>query len=134
MYFQVKKRKIMNDIELKKKAEELELRLNLQLEQFKNDSQVYVLGGGIALLTGLITYGIIRRKNKKIRKNRIRAAAAVYTPDPMAPDNNARERKRKKRASRSSSLVSTIKKRLLYSLLAFGQAKLVSELNRRKSN
>lgn len=120
----------MNDIDLKKKAEELELRLNLQLQQFKNDSQVYVLGGGIALVTGLISYGIIRRKKSKNKKKRIKAAAE-YTNAHIAPE---RERKRKKRASRSSSLVSTIKKRLLFSLLSFGQAKLVDELNRRRSN
>lgn len=123
----------MNEIDLKKKAEELELRLKLQIEQFKNDSQVYVLGGGIALVTGLITYVIVRIKKKKNRKKRIRAAA-VYTPEPAAREIPEMERKRKKRASRSSSLVSTIKKRLLFSLLSFGQAKLVDELNRRKSN
>jgi hypothetical protein len=128
MYFQVKKRKIMNDIDLKKRAEELELRLNLQLQQLKNDSQVYVLGGGIAFVTGLIAYGIIKRKRKK-RKKRIRAAAE-YTPVYRAPET---ERKPQKRADRSSSLFSTIKKRLLFSLLSYGQAKLVDELNRRRS-
>ena len=123
----------MNDIELKKKAEELELRLNLQLQQFKNDSQVYILGGGIALVTGLISYGIIRRKRRKSKRKQIRAAA-VYKPEHLVPNVPERERKRNKRASRSSSLVSTIKKKLFYSLLAFGQAKLVNELNRRRSN
>lgn len=127
----------MNDIDLKKKAEELELRLNLQLQQFKNDSQVYVLGGGIALVTGLISYGIIKRSKRKKKKNRIKSAAAAYKSAHIAPEIDRTpesERKGKKRASRSSSLVSTIKKRLLFSLLSFGQAKLVDELNRRRSN
>lgn len=120
----------MNEVDLKKRAEELELTLNLQLQQLKKDSQVWVIGGGVALVTGLITYGIIKRKKKLKRKKRAKAEAAAYQQPNLQP---TMESTRKKRASRSSSLLSTLKRKLFFSLLSYGQTRLVNELNRRRN-
>jgi hypothetical protein len=121
----------MNEVDLKKRAEELELMLNLQLQQLKKDSQVWVIGGGVALVTGLITYGVIKRKKKLKRKKRAKAEAAAYQQPTIHPNLESR---RKKRTSRSSSFFPTLKRRLLFSLLSYGQSKLVAELNRRRKN
>ncbi|MBS9525364.1 hypothetical protein KIH41_00480 [Litoribacter ruber] len=60
----------MSDIDLKRKAEELEQTLHKQFEVIKSDSQTWVKLGGTVLISGLVTFGIVRaiqgRKSKKI--------------------------------------------------------------------
>ncbi|MEX0882470.1 MAG: hypothetical protein WDZ72_03245, partial [Cyclobacteriaceae bacterium] len=57
---------------LEKEYEELEQTLQKQLGLLKEDSQIYVKVGGIALLGGLISVGLIKlfrsKKSKKPKK------------------------------------------------------------------
>jgi|SRR5690606_13546130 len=122
----------MNEVDLKKKAEELELRLSLQLNQLKRDSQVWLVGGGVALAIGLLTYGIVQKKRKKRNKRRSR-----LTPEQQVDTgyrSHKRRTSRRPSPSRKSSLVSSLKRRLLFALLSYGRTKLVNELTRRKKN
>jgi|SRR5690606_20033112 len=114
----------MNEVELKKKAEQLEKTLQLQINQLKKDSEIWVKIGGALLLTGLISYTFTRKRRKK--KNQRNLNLDVIGED-------VKLGKTKRRARKSSSFFPPLKKRLLLSLLSFGQAKLAEEFKRRKS-
>lgn len=124
MYFQAKKRKIMNDVDLKRRAAELEQSLQLQLQAIKKDSQVWLVGGGAALLAGIIAFSVTKKKRKKKKKKRLKSdakhAAATF------------EARTTSRPSRKASFFSSLKKRLFLTLLSYGQAKFIEELNKRK--
>lgn len=122
MYFQAKKRKIMNDVDLKRRAAELEQSLQLQLQTIKKDSQVWLVGGGAALLAGIIAFSVTKKKRKKKKrlKSDAKHAAATF------------EARTTSRPSRKASFFSSLKKRLFLTLLSYGQAKFIEELNKRK--
>ena len=114
----------MNEVELKKKAEQLEQTLQLQLTQLKKDSEIWVKIGGALLIAGLISYTVTRKRRKNKNKRNLKL-------DVIGEEVNLEKTKR--RAKKSSSFFPPFKKRLLLSLLSFGQAKLAEEFKRRKS-
>ena len=112
----------MNEVELKKKAEQLEQTLHLQLNQLKKDSEIWVKIGGALLIAGLIAYKVTKKRHKNKRNLKLEA---------KGEEVNWETTKRKVRKSRS--FFPPFKKRLLLSLLSYGQAKLAEEFKRRKS-
>lgn len=109
----------MNEVELKKRAEELEQTLQLQLAQLKKDSRLWLKVGGAALVVGLITYKLIRKPARETsRKSNERAEAGIW-------------KSRGKGKRKSSAFFPPIKKRLLLLLYSLGQSKVMAELNKR---
>lgn len=116
----------MNEIDIKKKAEELERTLQLQLAQLKKDSQLWVKVGGAALAIGLIATVVVKggkMKNKKSAKLK----DATYEPIHKIKKN-------KKRKAKTSSFFTPIRNRLFLALFSLGQARLMEELKKRKEN
>lgn len=114
----------MNEVELKKKAEQLEQTLHLQLNQLKKDSEIWVKIGGALLIAGLISYKVTKKRRKNKNKRNLKL-------DAIGEEVNWEKTKRK--VSKSSSFFPPFKKRLLFSLLSYGQARLAEEFKRRKS-
>lgn len=100
------------DQELKRQAEELEQTLQKQLELFKEDSQVYVKVGGIALLGGLLAVGSMRLLSGKSSKEA----------------KNDKQGKKKGKKKRGYSFFRTIRNRLLWMAFDYGKARLVEKL------
>ncbi len=96
------------DQELKRQAEELEQTLQKQMELFKEDSQVYLKVGGIALLGGLLAVGSMRLLSGKSNKEA----------------KNDKQGKKKK----GYSFFRTIRNRLLWMAFDYGKARLVEKL------
>lgn len=106
---------------MKKRAEELEQTLQLQLAQLKKDSQTWMAVGGAVLAVALIVTAVAKSSRKKKNKKKYHLQETVQEP----------VRKVRKRAQ-SSSLFSPLKKRLFMALFSLGQAKLMEELKRRR--
>ncbi|MFC4872261.1 hypothetical protein [Negadavirga shengliensis] len=105
--------------ELKRKSEELEQTLQMQLGQLKKDSEIYVKVAGVALLTGLVSVGMFRllspRKPKASR-------------DEFLERRGCRGKKGKKRRKKRYSFFGNLRKRLLWTLLDYGKDKLLEKL------
>jgi hypothetical protein len=111
----------MNEVDLKKRASELEQTLQLQLAQLKKDSQTWLKIGGAIVAVALVTSALVKSRRKKKHKATFRLQEAIQEPADQI---------RKK--ARRSSLFPPIKKRLFMALLSLGQAKLMDELKKRQ--
>lgn len=111
----------MSEIDIKKRADELEQTLKLQLAQLKKDSQVWFKVGGAALAIGLIVTVVAKSgKSKRNRKNR--KLKDVF-PEPV--------QKFKGRKAKTASFFAPVRKRIFLALFSLGQAKLMKELKKR---
>lgn len=110
----------MNEVDLKKRAEELEQALQLQLAQLKKDSETWLKVGGAVLAVAVLTSMLAKRRKKKRNIGR-RVADAVQEPVQQIS-----------KKTKNSSFFPPMKKRLLMALLSLGQAKLMAELKKRQ--
>src|SRR5690554_211922 len=112
----------MNEVDLKKRAEELEKTLQLQLAHLKENSQTWLKVAAAIVVVGLIATAVTKRgRKKKIRKR-------AYLKDAIQePVHQIQKR------SRSSSFFPPLKKRLALALFSLGQAKLMEQLKKRKA-
>lgn len=113
----------MNENDLKKRAGELEKTLELQIQQLKKDSEVWLKVGGAIVVVGLLSFGVTKALRNKKSKQKIKL-------DRVEPEEIWEKRERKRPAKRSS-FFSSLKKRLFLTLLSYGEVKLVNELNKR---
>ncbi|WP_375584396.1 hypothetical protein [Cyclobacterium xiamenense] len=100
------------DQELKQQAEELEQTLQKQLELFKEDSQIYLKVGGMALLGGLLAVGSVRLLSSRGSKS----------------VKNGKQEKKKAKKKKGYSFFRTIGNRLLWMAFDYGKARLVERL------
>src|SRR5690606_13162920 len=112
----------MSDIDLKKRAEELEQSLQLQLAQLKKDSETWLKVGGAIVAVALVVSAVAKKSNKKKKgfKN-------LHLADPIEEPVRQIQKKAQK-----ASFFSPFKKRLFMALLSLGQAKLMEELKKRQ--
>lgn len=113
----------MKEIELRKKSEELERTLQLQWNQLKKDSEVWVKVGGAALALGLISYTVVKASSKKKHKKQLASG--------KVDQEEIREVYRRKRGSKKPSFFSSLRNRLFLTLLSYGKARFMDELKRR---
>lgn len=111
----------MNEVDLKRRAEELEQTLQLQLAQLKKDSETWLKVGGAALAVAVLTITITNRRRNKKRKMSRHLKQAVQEPVHQIA-----------KKTMNSSFFPPIKKRLFMALLSLGQAKLMAELKKRQ--
>ena len=111
----------MNEVDLKKRAEELEQALQLQLAQLKRDSETWLKVGGAVLAVVVLTSTLAKSRRKKKRKMSHRVADVVQEPVHQIT-----------KKTKNSSFFPPIKKRLFMALLSLGQAKLMAELKKRQ--
>ncbi|HLW20466.1 MAG TPA: hypothetical protein VKX33_09085 [Cyclobacteriaceae bacterium] len=111
----------MNEVDLKKRAEELEKTLQLQLAQLKENSQTWLKVAAAIVAVGLIATAVAKRGRKKRSKR-------GYINDAIQePVHQIQKR------SKAASFFPPLKKRLLLALFSLGQAKLMAELKKRKA-
>ncbi|MEX2567613.1 MAG: hypothetical protein WD431_16830 [Cyclobacteriaceae bacterium] len=100
---------------LEKEYEELEQTLQKQLGLLKEDSQIYVKVGGIALLGGLIAVGLIKLFRSKKSKKPKKALT--------------KKKKQKNKAKKKKySFFGNIRNRLFWMAMDFGKARLMDML------
>ncbi|MEX2513490.1 MAG: hypothetical protein WD398_11335 [Cyclobacteriaceae bacterium] len=103
------------DESLEKEYEELEQTLQKQLGLLKEDSQVFVKVGGIALLAGLISVGLIKLfRSKKSKK-----------PKKALPD---KKKEKKKKRKKKYSFFGNIRNRIFWLAMDLGKARLMDML------
>ncbi|MDO6439818.1 hypothetical protein Q4534_20495 [Cyclobacterium sp. 1_MG-2023] len=90
--------------ELLKQSEELEQTLEKQLQLFKQDSQVYLKVGGLAILGGVL---------------------AVYTVNQFGGKGKKKVSKKKKPGKKPYSFFGNLRSRLFWMLVGVGKAKLM---------
>ena len=111
----------MSEVDLKKRAQELEQTLQLQLSQLKKDSETWLKVGAAVVALGLVVSALAKRSRKKKGKRIQHLADTIQEPA-----------HRIKKKARTSSFFPPLKKRLFMALLSLGQAKLMEELKRRQ--
>src|SRR5690554_7558892 len=111
----------MNEVDLKKRAEELEQTLQLQLAQLKKDSETWLKVAGAIMALALVVSAFTKSAKKKKYKRSQQLTDAIQEPA-----------HRIQRKAKTSSFFPPIKKRLFMALLSLGQAKLMDELKRRQ--
>jgi hypothetical protein len=90
--------------ELLKQSEELEQTLEKQLQLFKQDSQVYLKVGGLAIIGGVL---------------------AVYTVNKLSGKDKKKVAKKKKQSKKPYSFIGNLRNRLFWMLVGVGKAKLM---------
>lgn len=109
--------------ELEKKSEELEQTLAKQLELLKKDSEEWLKIGGVVLVAGLLTYGIVKAtRMKKVNKTE-KALEALEQQGLLTKDIEEKLRKPAK-----SSFWLTLSQRLLILGLALAKEKFLTNL------
>ena len=109
--------------ELEKKSEELEQTLAKQLEMLKKDSEEWLKIGGVVLVAGLLTYGIVKAtRMKKVNKTE-KALEALEQQGLLTKDIEEKLRKPAK-----SSFWLTLSQRLLILGLALAKEKFLTNL------
>lgn len=109
--------------ELEKKSEELEQTLAKQLELLKKDSEEWLKIGGVVLVAGLLTYGIVKAtRMKKVNKTE-KALEALEQQGLLTKDIEEKLRKPAK-----SSFWLTLSQRLLILGLALAKEKFLNNL------
>lgn len=111
----------MNEVDLKKRAEELEQTLQLQIAQLKKDSQTWLKIGGAVVAVALVVSALAKGRKKKKYKRSQHLTEAIQEPV-----------HRIQKKAKTSSFFPPVKKRLFMALLSLGQAKLMEELKRRQ--
>lgn len=106
--------------ELKQRSEELEQTLHIQLDQLKKDSEIYAKVAGIALLTGLVSIGMVRLLSSGKRKAR---------NDEISGKKGFKKKKKgKKKKKQGYSFFGNLGKRFFWILLDYGKDRLLEKL------
>ncbi|KEO72104.1 hypothetical protein [Anditalea andensis] len=117
----------MSELELKKKAQELEQTLVKQLEVLKSDSQLWVKVGGTMLLSALAAYSLTRAikgsKSKKLAK-----AIKELEREGLISRGSNNQMNYQPVAYKKPSFWAPIGQRILMAAFDFGKARLVAEL------
>jgi hypothetical protein len=113
----------MNEVDLKKRAEELEQTLQLQLAQLKKDSETWLKVGGAAVALALLVSAVAKNSKRKKDERSQRLAEVLHEPV-----------HRIQKKAKASSFFPPFKKRLFMALLSLGQTKLMEELKRRQGS
>ncbi len=111
----------MSEVDLKKRAQELEQTLQLQLSQLKKDSETWLKVGAAAVAVGLLVSALAKRSQNKKAQRSQQLTDAIQAPV-----------HRVKKKAQTSSFFPPVTKRLLMALLSLGQTKLMEELKRRQ--
>jgi hypothetical protein len=120
----------MSELDLKRKAEELEQTLHKQFEMMKSDTETWVKIGGAVVVSGLVTFGLVRafqgRKSKKIEK----ALQQLESEGMIAksPDNRYYY---PPMPVQKQSFWAPVMQRVLMAAFDFGKARLLAEIARR---
>lgn len=114
----------MNEVDLKKRAEELEQTLQLQIAQLKKDSGLWLKVGAAVLAVGLVAFKLVKKPHK--RKSRKHLALGEMSE--ANPWKTGRKRKRK-----ASSFFPPLNNRLLLLLFSLAQSKVMEELSKRRN-
>ncbi len=118
----------MNE-DLKKKAEELEQTLKMQLQMVKNESGEIVKVGGTVLVGGLLSYTLIRIFRKKKNRKTDKVMQALASQGLL--DNEIRAKLTQKR---SSGLFGRLSGILLPMAINFGKEKFIQKMEQGKRN
>jgi len=117
----------MSELDLKKKAQELEQTLVKQLEVLKTDSQLWVKLGGTVLLSAIAAYSITRavrgNKSKKLAK-----AIKELEKEGLIARGTDQQMHYQPVAYKKPSFWAPIGQRILMAAFDFGKAKLISEI------
>lgn len=120
----------MSELDLKKKAQELEQTLVKQLEVLKTDSQLWVKLGGTVLLSAVAAYSITRavrgNKSKKLAK-----AIKELEKEGLIARGSDQQMYYQPVAYQKPSFWAPIGQRILMAAFDFGKAKLITELANR---
>lgn len=109
--------------ELEKKSEELEQTLAKQLELLKKNSEEWLKVGGVVLVAGLLTYGIVKATRKKKVNKTEKALDALEQQGLLTRDIEDKLRK-----SSKSSFWPSLSQRLLILGLALAKEKFLTNL------
>lgn len=109
--------------ELERKSEELEQTLAKQLELLKKDSEEWLKVGGVVLVAGLLTYGIVKATRKKKVNKTEKALEALEQQGLLTKDIEDKLRK-----SSKSSFWPNLSQRLLILGLALAKEKFLTNL------
>jgi hypothetical protein len=109
--------------ELEKKSQELEQTLTKQLELLKKDSQDWLKVGGVVLLAGLVTYGVVKATKKK-KENKTQQALEVLAKEGLL----TKEIEEKLRKPAKSTFWPTLTQKLLLVGLAVAKEKFLIDL------
>jgi len=109
--------------ELERKSEELEQTLAKQLELLKKDSEEWLKVGGVVLVAGLLTYGIVKATRKKKVNKTEKALEALEQQGLLTKDIEDKLRNPAK-----SSFWPTLSQRLLILGLALAKEKFLTNL------
>lgn len=109
--------------ELEKKSQELEQMLTKQLELLKKDSQDWLKLGGVVLLAGLVTYGVVKATKKK-KENKTQQALEVLAKEGLL----TKEIEEKLRKPAKSTFWPTLTQKLLLVGLAVAKEKFLIDL------
>ncbi|HSJ66075.1 MAG TPA: hypothetical protein VK921_00265 [Anditalea sp.] len=120
----------MSELDLKKKAQELEQTLVKQLEVLKTDSQLWVKLGGTVLLSAIAAYSITRalrgNKSKKLAK-----AIKELEKEGLIARGSDQQMHYQPVAYKKPSFWAPIGQRILMAAFDFGKARLITELANR---
>lgn len=109
--------------ELEKKSQELEQTLTKQLDLLKKDSQDWLKVGGVVLLAGLVTYGVVKATKKK-KENKTQQALEVLAKEGLL----TKEIEEKLRKPAKSNFWPTLTQKLLLVGLAVAKEKFLIDL------
>jgi hypothetical protein len=109
--------------ELEKKSQELEHKLAGQLELLKKDSKDWFKVGGVVLLAGLVTYGVIKATKKK-KENKTQQALEVLAKEGLL----TKEIEEKLKKPSKSTFWPTLTQKLLLVGLAVAKEKYLIDL------
>jgi hypothetical protein len=109
--------------ELEKKSQELEQMLTKQLELLKKDSKDWFKVGGVVLLAGLVTYGVIKATKQK-KENKTQQALELLEKEGLL----TKEIEQKLRKPTKSTFWPTLTQKLLLAGLAVAKEKFLIDL------
>lgn len=115
--------------ELEKKSQELEHKLAGQLELLKKDSKDWFKVGGVVLLAGLVTYGVIKATKKK-KENKTQQALELLAKEGLL----TKEIEEKLKKPSKSTFWPTLTQKLLLVGLAVAKEKYLIDLLNPSSN
>lgn len=113
----------MSNLELKKKAEDLEKQLDMQLGVLKKESESWAKVGGAVLAGGLLVYGTKKAFGKKKKPK--------SKPKKSSPSSHSKGSHMRKPKRQKASFMGGFGKRLFMVALSLGQAKLIDVLSKK---
>jgi len=120
----------MSDLDLKRRAEELEQTLQKQLDIIKADSQTWVKLGGAVVLSGLVTFGLVRAF-KSSKRSKVESALKQLESEGMLSRSSDNRYYYPPQPVQKQSFWAPIGQRILLAAFDFGKERLMAEIARR---